>query len=48
MMPLGGNLSQCHYVHHKFLTDSPWTEPGPSQWEASNWPPESCHGPYWL
>jgi hypothetical protein len=26
---LGGNLSQCHFVHHKSHMDLPGSEPGP-------------------
>jgi hypothetical protein len=28
------NLSQCHFVHHKFYMDCSGLEPGPPQWEA--------------
>jgi hypothetical protein len=34
---LGGkNLSQCHFVHHKFHMDSPGIEPGPPWLEAGD------------
>jgi len=32
-------LSHCHIACHKPHVDRPWIEPGPSQWEAGDWPP---------
>jgi len=34
------HLSHCHSVHHKSHMDWPGIEPGPSRWEAGDWPPE--------
>jgi hypothetical protein len=33
---LGENLTQRHFVHHKFHMTSPGFEPEPPQWEASD------------
>jgi hypothetical protein len=33
---LGENLSQRHFVHHKFHTTRYGLEPGPPRWEASD------------
>jgi hypothetical protein len=30
--------------HQKFHLDKPGTEPEPTQWEATEWPPEPSHG----
>jgi hypothetical protein len=30
----GKNLSQCHFVHHKYHMDWPGIEPEPPRWEA--------------
>jgi hypothetical protein len=38
------NLSQYHFVHHKFHMDWPGIEPGPPRWEAGEYPPEPWHG----
>jgi hypothetical protein len=33
---LGENLSQHHFVHHKYHMSRPGFEPGPPLWEASD------------
>jgi hypothetical protein len=33
---LGENLSQSHFVHHKFNMTRPGFEPGPLRWEAGD------------
>jgi hypothetical protein len=32
----GENLSQCHFIHHKYHMNWPGIEPGPPQWEAGD------------
>jgi hypothetical protein len=32
----GKNLSQCHFVNHKFHMNWPGIEPGPPRWEAGD------------
>jgi hypothetical protein len=32
----GGNVSQCHFVHHKSHMDRPGIEPGPPRREAGD------------
>jgi hypothetical protein len=40
----GENLSQGPFVRHKTPMAGPGIEPGPSRWEAGDWPPEPWHG----
>jgi hypothetical protein len=30
-----GNLSQCHFTHHKFHMALPGIDPGPPRWKAA-------------
>jgi hypothetical protein len=39
----GKNLSQYHFVHHKFHMDWLGIEPGPPRWEAGDEPTEPWH-----
>ena len=38
------NLSECHFVHHKFHRDWPGIEPVPQRCQAVDWPPEPRYG----
>jgi hypothetical protein len=38
MWTVGGNLSKCHFAHHKSHTDWPGIKPGQPWWEAGEWP----------
>jgi hypothetical protein len=37
---LAEHLHQCRFDHYKYHMSLPRVEPGPPQWEASDWPPE--------